>query len=242
MTTPAHVMILGCGRSGTSIFGELFEHLPAYTYYSEPPFAILSQLNYAQPIAVKVPKESDSFLPDPGLSFPLVSMLKTIPEPRHFFWQVRHPLDAISSLKVGISRDWGHHPQPPDWQEWLDRPLVERCAHHWHYINTVGFEQVAGLVTITRFEDMLADPLQFAHKIAQTIGLNIVEDAPLRAWAARVQDKNTAQFVEAETSKAYSTHDHTVKVGRWQENLSEKEVARVLPMIREAAQRFDYHL
>ena len=33
---PANVAILGCGRSGTSIFGELFEAIPGYTYYSEP--------------------------------------------------------------------------------------------------------------------------------------------------------------------------------------------------------------
>ena len=40
-TTVHHVLILGCGRSGTSIFGELLEHLAPYTYYSEPAFADL---------------------------------------------------------------------------------------------------------------------------------------------------------------------------------------------------------
>ena len=31
-----NVLILGCGRSGTSIFGELFESLPGFSYLSEP--------------------------------------------------------------------------------------------------------------------------------------------------------------------------------------------------------------
>jgi hypothetical protein len=41
-----HVVILGCGRSGTSIFGELFEHLAPYTYYSEPSFAELMEFDF----------------------------------------------------------------------------------------------------------------------------------------------------------------------------------------------------
>jgi hypothetical protein len=32
----ANAVVLGCGRSGTSIFGELFEALPGFTYLSEP--------------------------------------------------------------------------------------------------------------------------------------------------------------------------------------------------------------
>ena len=55
---PSHVLILGCGRSGTSIFGEFFQDLSAYTYYSEPPYADLKTYNYAKPIAIKVPTES----------------------------------------------------------------------------------------------------------------------------------------------------------------------------------------
>ena len=38
---PPDIMILGCGRSGTSIFGELFEHLTPYHYLSEPDYEML---------------------------------------------------------------------------------------------------------------------------------------------------------------------------------------------------------
>jgi hypothetical protein len=61
--TVHHVVILGCGRSGTSIIGELFEHLAPYTYYSEPFFAELLEFDFARPSAVKVPKESAGYPP-----------------------------------------------------------------------------------------------------------------------------------------------------------------------------------
>ena len=117
---PPPVMVLGCGRSGTSIFGELFDHLSIYTYRSEPPFADVVDADFSSPLAFKVPRESEGFAPDTGLSFPLARLRSAAPRMR-FFWIVRHPLDAICSLKVGIGKNWGHHPRPPDWEEWLAR-------------------------------------------------------------------------------------------------------------------------
>lgn len=238
---PHHVIILGCGRSGTSIFGELFEHLEPYTYYSEPPFANLTTYNYASPVAVKVPQESPGYPPSPGLSFPLETWLATVPEPYRIYWQVRHPLDTICSLRVGIANRWGHHPRPPDWQEWLGRPLLERCAHHWKYINSVGFASVAERAIITRFERVVADPASFAQRISQEVGIDAtLHHASLTAWAQRVQNTNNARFIEAKTSREYSRSDHAVKVGRWRENLSEEEIAQVVPIIRSTAARLGY--
>ncbi|MEZ5042968.1 MAG: sulfotransferase domain-containing protein [Saprospiraceae bacterium] len=236
-----HVLILGCGRSGTSIFGEFFEHLPCYTYHSEPPYATLKTWSYATPTAIKVPKVSAAYPPSPGLSFPLADLLASIPDPKKIYWQIRHPLDTICSLKVGISRNWGHHPRPEDWQDWRSRPLIEQCAHHWNYLNTVGYQQVAHLVTVSRFENMIADPLGFAENIAQEIGL---ESPPyhseIKDWARRVQNTNNENFIEAKTSRPYSTNDHNVKVGRWKENLSPEEIESIMPIIRQTMTQFGY--
>ncbi|MGB3776789.1 MAG: hypothetical protein WA960_00415 [Tunicatimonas sp.] len=187
MLTPHHVIILGCGRSGTSIFGELFEQLLNYTYYSEPPFADLFSYDYSAPVAIKVPKESPGFPPSPGLPFPWNMLLATVPAPRTIYWQLRHPLDTICSLRVGIASDWGHHSKPPDWQNWLDRPLLERCAHHWDYINSVGLATVKDHATISRFEDMLANPRAFAERVGQQVRIDAARSAStLDAWAQRV--------------------------------------------------------
>ena len=238
-----HVIILGCGRSGTSIFGELFEHLPNYTYYSEPPFADLSAYDYSSPVAIKVPKESAGFPPSPGLSFPWEELLSIVPKPRTIYWQIRHPLDTVCSLRVGIANNWGHHPKPPDWQSWLDRPLPERCAHHWDYINSVGYRTVAHLATVTCFEDMIANPQSFAENVMRTVRLDSARhSSAVASWAQQVQNTNNKHFVEAKTSRAYSRDDHTVKVERWKENLSETDVAQVLPIVHATAKQQGYSL
>jgi len=238
-----HVIILGCGRSGTSIFGELFEHLKPFSYYSEPPFFDLLGYDFSQPIAVKVPTESDGYPPTKGLSFPLEELLNITETPIQFYWQVRHPLDAICSLRIGIAKNWGHHPKPPDWQSWLERPLIEQCAYHWAYINTVGFQQVKSIAKVKTFEEMILNPFQFASSIAEEVGLDTsIHEQDLKNWAKRVQNTNNEHFVEAKTSRNYSREDHIVKVKRWRENLSQAEVESVLPIIADAANTFEYEL
>ena len=243
MQKPAHVLILGCGRSGTSIFGELFDHLSDYQYYSEPSYQMIKELDFTIPTAIKVPKSHPDFPPTTGLSFPLKDLLETIPQPIKWYWQIRHPLDTICSLRVGIAKNWGHHPRPSDWEEWLDRPLLEQCAHHWNYINTVSYETVKEWVHIKHFEDMLDNSLAFAEGIAHEIGIDIHKNKlGLQTWANRVQNTNNQQFVEAQTSRAYSTKDHKVKIERWKENLSTAEVEQLVPMVKETAERFGYKL
>jgi len=240
---PSHVIILGCGRSGTSIFGELFEHIPGYKYYSEPSFDLVVDLSFARPVAIKVPKESDCYPPPPGLSFPLDTMLSIMPERKQFYWQVRHPLDAIASLRPGISNDWGHHPRPPDWRDWLQHPLIERCAHHWAYINSVGYESVKALVKICRFEEMLNDPKEFAHQICSEIGVNPARCIQeLASWSERVQNTNNKKFIEARASRSLSRADHKYRIGRWKENLGQEDLRQVIPIVRETAEIYGYEV
>ncbi len=234
-------MILGCGRSGTSIFGELFESLGPYQYASEPAFTdMLATFGHAR--AVKVPTESDSYPADPGLSFPLGALMQAFPATR-IFWIVRHPLDAICSLRIGIGQGWRHHPRPPDWQDWFDRPLLHRCAHHWAHINTVGYSAVQDRATVVRFEDMLRSPVGFAASVCAQLALPWESHAEqLRVWCARVQDTNNEHFIEAMTSRNHSRPDHTVRIGRWQENLTREEVHQVVPIIEQANRPFGYDL
>jgi len=105
---PKNVVILGCGRSGTSIFGELFEALPQYSYLSEPYFGDLLEFDFQSPAAVKIPRESKQFPAPAGQTFPVDALIKVMPTIPIFFWQVRHPLDAIASLKIGISKSFAH--------------------------------------------------------------------------------------------------------------------------------------
>jgi len=198
---------------------------------------------FASLAAVKVPRESKGYPLTPGLCFPLELMLSVMPKPRVLYWQVRHPLDAIASLHPGITNQWGHHPRPPDWRCWLERPLIERCAHHWAYINTIGYRQVRPLVEVCRFEDMLTDPAEFARRICRQVGIDPGDCASdIAGWSERVQNSNNERFVEAKTSRAYSRPDHKRRIGRWKENLSPEDLKRAVPIIREAAAVFRYEL
>ena len=200
-------------------------------------------MDFARPIAIKVPRESASYPAPPGLSFPIDTMLSTMSARVKIFWQVRHPLDAIASLRPGISNNWGHHPRPADWREWLDRPLIERCAHHWAYINKVGYDSVKELVEVCHFEEMIREPLAFALKICEKVGAdNRASLHGLAAWADRVQDTNNDKFIEAVTSRNLSRTDHKYRVGRWRENLTKEDVKRVIPMVRSVAENFGYVL
>jgi hypothetical protein len=233
-------MILGCGRSGTSIFGELFEALPGYEYQSEPSFDAVMAADFRRPRAFKVPRESKAFPARPGLSFPLDVFLMRAPDAA-IFWIVRHPLDAVCSLRVGIARNWGHHPRPPDWRDWLEAPLLEQCSRHWAFVNSEGYRQVRDRCEVVKFEDMIADPESFAISVCQIVGLDPASAKnELKTWAARVQDSNNEAFVEARTSRPYSRADHERRVGRWRENLTDEDIATVWACVAPVAEQFGY--
>jgi len=235
--------VLGCGRSGTSIFGELFGALPAFTYHSEPFLADVDVPRPGTAVAVKVPKTPPDATPPRGCSVSLDDLHATLGEHVVVFWQVRHPLDAICSLRAGIAEDWCHHPRPPDWRAWLDRPLVERCAHHWATVNGPGFDHVAEVAVVNAFEPMLLDPLACAEATGAAVG---VEHAAafddVIGWADRVQDTNNERFVEALTSRRLSRPDHDRRIGRWRDNLTAAEVDAVLPIVAAGAALFGYAL
>lgn len=233
-------MILGCGRSGTSIFGELFDGLDRYVYRSEPSFDVVLAADYGVPQAFKVPRESDLHPARPGLSFPLDRFFEAAPDAR-LFWIVRNPLDAVCSLRVGIAQQWGHHPRPPDWKAWLARPLIAQCAHHWDFLNRAGYAQVDQRATLVRFEDMIADPGQFSAAICGELGIDPgVNAAHLARWSRRVQNSNNNDFIEAQTSRGYSRPDHLVRIDRWRENLTSDEVAAIWDIVGETALAMGY--
>ncbi len=238
-----NTLILGCGRSGTSIFGELFESLPGFTYFSEPLISEIASVVVDHPIAVKVPRETPGVVAPIGSSIDVNDLFAVCEGPFVVFWQVRHPLDAVCSLRIGIEQNWGHHPRPPDWLAWQARPLIERCAHHWAVINESGYAQVRQHALVNRFEDMITDPLACAIRAVQAVGVNPDEvTEALATWARRVQDTNNENFVEAQTSRRHSRADHRHKVNRWRENLSPDEVETILPLVADAAATFGYEL
>jgi uncharacterized protein CbrC (UPF0167 family) len=154
---------------------------------------------------------------------------------------VRNPIDAVCSLRIGIAKNWGHHPRPPDWKDWLERPLLEQCAHHWQFLNSVGYEKVKRFSTLVMFEDLIADPKRFSDQICSLLGIGTLPNAShLDCWSKRVQNTNNENFIEAQTSRNYSRLDHSVRVGRWRENLTVEEAKCVWAIAGDTAQAMGY--
>ncbi|MGB3410071.1 MAG: hypothetical protein WBA45_02640 [Microthrixaceae bacterium] len=239
----AHVLILGCGRSGTSIFGELFESIPGFTYASEPLIDELPLLAPEQRLAVKVPRQREGDSSPAGMSVAPEELFSALPEPLVVFWEVRHPFDAVCSLRIGIGQGWAHHPRPPDWREWLDRPLLEQCAHHWSVINSAGFEAIGERAVVNRFEDMIRDPFACAERSMQIVGIDPADVSDeLHTWAERVQDTNNDKFVEAIASRRHSRPDHDRRIDRWHDDLTADDVSALAPLVSAAASRFGYEI
>ena len=238
----ANVVILGCGRSGTSIFGELFEYLPLYRYYFEPQFDELRAIDFdAGPIAVKVPKLPPGQRMTPGLPFLLEDLLATVPEPRVFFWQVRHPLDAICSLRPGIGENWSHNPKPPDYRDWQSQPLIMQCARHWQYINEVGYRAVKDMAVVMHYGDLVADPHHFMRTVCDKAGVLAFDHAhAIEAWAATVGNSKSPTSYEAKRQVHWFRQDHVTRVERWRENLSLADIAMIWPIVETAAEMHGY--
>ena len=90
---------------------------------------------------------------------------------------------------------------------------------------------------------MLQQPRAFAYATSDGLGLErtACSDAVER-WSERVQDTNNAKFVEARTSRNLSRADHTVRIGRWRENLSADAIDTVAWMLGDLPRTFGYDM
>lgn len=100
---PAHALILGCGRSGTSILGELFDSLPGVTYVSEPLLVDLPAITPEETLVVKVPNVGENDTPPAGL--PAAPRRTTCTEryPRRWWSSGRFAIHSTRSVRCG----WG---------------------------------------------------------------------------------------------------------------------------------------
>ena len=90
---------------------------------------------------------------------------------------------------------------------------------------------------------MLHDPKKFAESVCQQVGVDTqLYQKEISAWTKRVQNTNNKDFIEAKTSRPYSTNDHQVRVGRWKENMTIKEKELIIPLIKKTAIAFGYVL
>lgn len=236
------VIIQGCGRSGTSILGELFEHLPLFEYYFEPHLEDLDNeiLKGQQNIAIKVPKGGGVLTS--GLACNMDKLINLIGDDYKLLWIVRNPLDTICSLKPGIEDGWSHNPKPPEYFELLDEPWYIKASYHWLYINNQGFSSLKkfGKVHVVRFEDLINKSSEAIEELLYYLGLNISIKS-LQPYVNKISNKVKDSY-HAKNQVYWFRDNHKNRVGRYKENLNNNQINEILEIVNPIAIKFDYQL
>lgn len=232
-----NVVIFGCPRGGTSIMGELFEHVEDFDYYFEPSIEWLTRGQDRW--AAKNPVDFAGGNQDaaiqrrtPGLPCRLEDLESL--DVRHFLWIVRHPLDNIASLLPGLTTGWNHSPQPPEWEQ-IEQPL-DRAISLWNWMNGVGFSHVAEFASVVAYEDLIANPEDTVRSVLSIVG---AEPSPsMGRYLRRIGDDATGY--QAKHQVRWMTTDHAQRVGRWRETLAPEDAKKAWDQVAQVAHEFGY--
>lgn len=237
-----HVVIFGCPRGGTSIMGEMFEHVAGFDYYFEPGMDWLSHA--AGRWAVKNPVDlgggdwrTASARRTPGLPCNLVELREAFPA--RYIWIVRHPLDNALSLVPGLTQSWNHPPEPPNWRALMTEPVITRGLWLWRWFHGVGYRnlRVAGISPLlVRYEDLVHDPRAVVDR---TLAFVQASELPSMQWYVNSVADDTSGY-QAKCQERWVTHDHSRRVERWRTQMLPEDVARVWPVVADLAEAFGY--
>jgi hypothetical protein len=256
--------LIGCPRSGTSILGEAIAEHPRVAYLFEES-SIWNRIAAgkddhrlegsdatAEAIAAARAGLAVARADLPGdllveknpkhvLRVPFLSAV--FPEAR-FLHLVRDARDTVASLMFrNRGAQWGHV-QIPGWRELLARYPAEnhiRCAHQWRdavaTARADGGRLPAGSYLELRYEGLLADPADVVGRALDFLGLG--PDPQVAEFVSRIQDA-TAGSYHAKKQVRHYVEDHTRRVGRHLENLSERQIAEVEAICGELNRELGY--
>ena len=130
------------------------------------------------------------------------------------------------------------------WLQRLDaRKLIKKYAHHWNYINSIGYASVKKIAAVTKFKNLVKYSSKFSREIYVQLEIDPeLHDLELKSWNRRVQNNNNEDFIEALTSRPYTNQDHSNKINRWKENLTKENLEEIVHMVCQTAAQFEYVL
>lgn len=247
--------IVGCARSGTSILGELCEAHPRVMYvYEEHIWRRLAETDHH---AVTVDDITDKnrlklkkwmrmykrknkavVEKNPRHVVRIPFMKSVFPEAK-IIHIVRDGRDVSCSLKSGLCGKTWAHVKPPRWRE-IERDYegVIRCAHAYHDIMQYPMRDLEEVEHLqVKFEDYVADSRGIAKEVMNYIGLPM-HDKVLQL-ADKVQDEMEGSYVAKNQMRWYKK-DHTKRIGRWKENMTEDEQIEVNRILRPVLDYYGY--
>lgn len=258
------VFIVGCARSGTSILGEVVAAHPRVTYLYEAS-AIWNKLFPGRPDHRLT--EADA---DPEVVAQLHRELGKLIEDRHrdilveknpkhtlripllnaafpgcrILHLIRDGRDTVASLMFrNRGPEWGHL-KTPGWADILSRHLHEshiRCAHQWRDSVLLGRRDgqrlPGGRYLEVRYESLVLDPLRAVGEVMSFLELEVTEG--VRALLERIQNETSGSY-HAKRQVRHYVDNHSIRVGRYRENLTEEQVNEVLAVCGDLMRELGY--
>jgi hypothetical protein len=251
-------LVMGCARSGTSILGELIAAHPEVRYKHEA-HAIwdkaglgeneshrLTQahatLEVKRLIRKKFAEEQGQAAlfaekcPRSVLRVPFIRAV--FPEAR-LIHLVRDGRDVACSMLPGIGGKEWRHLKPPNWRQLVQEEQgVVRCALAWKTIMEIALHDLAQTPHfMLRYEELVAQPESKARELLEFLELPFAPE--VAAFCANIQNE-TANSYHAQKQVKWFREDHGVRIGRWRENMSPEDAARVEALLRPLLSRFEY--
>lgn len=258
------VFLVGCARSGTSIFGEAIAAHPRAAYLfeassiwntlvpqrddhrltAEDATPEVATAIYEALAAARRELRGDLLVeknPKHVIRIPFLHAL--FPQAR-ILHLVRDGRDAVASLMFrNRGAEWGHL-RIPGWRELLARYETAnhtRCAHQWSYSVSAArrdaAEIPADLYREVRYEDLLTQPAVTFRGVLDFLGLE--PDPGVDAFLLKIQDETTGSY-HAKKQVRHFVDNHRRRIGRYRENLDEEQLKDVLAVCGELLEELGY--
>lgn len=250
--------VTGCPRSGTSILGELIGSHPDVEYRHEAHHvwrkAGLGEgeshrltAEHATPNVRRAirkrfqPKDGGPALvveKNPRSTLRIPFLREVFPEAK-IVHIVRDGRDVACSLMPGIGGEEWRHSKPPNWQALFreERGIV-RCAQLWQAVVEIALADLEHVPHYSlTYEDLVRDPQRTARELVRY--LELPEDRAVFEFCERIRDE-TAGSYQPEKQKKWYRDDHSVRIGRWRENLADDEARAVEALLRPLLTRLGY--
>jgi hypothetical protein len=150
---------------------------------------------------------------------------------------VRDGRDGCSLLPGIGSAEWMHL-KPPNWKTLLSEEPITRCAMVWRDIVEIALSDLSSVPHLmVKYEDMVLAPENVAKIILNYLGLS---------WDSRVQEfcrhiqNSTRNSYHAQYSTAWYRDNHSIRVGRWKENLDARQQALVQEILGNTLGKLGY--
>jgi len=247
--------VVGCARSGTSILGDLInQHARIMYVYEEPIWRKLAETDSHAVTVHDIPQKNRGKLRRWFKMYKRKNKIVVEKNPRHIvrvpfiksifpeakiIHIVRDGRDVSCSLKTGLCGKTWAHVKPPNWRE-IEKNYegVIRCAHAWKSVMEIASRDLDGYDHLQiKYEDLVNDPLATAEKVFEYLGVGMTEK--VAKFSERIQNKMEGSYVSSNQRRWYTT-DHSVRIGRWKENMTEDEQISVEEIIRHMLDHFGY--